>query len=153
MSLQTNITDLATRVATECKALRVLINGNAADLSSLTTTAKGSLLQAVNELQAEIASAGAINDTGTSTTSAWSSSHTQSQINAAVTQAKSDLVNGAPTALDTLNELAAALADNDSEVAAITTSLSNNATAVSNLSTAVGDTGANFVTTFEAGLT
>jgi hypothetical protein len=59
MSLATNITDLATRVATEAKALRTLINGNAADLSSLTTTAKTNLVAAINELDAAIGASGA----------------------------------------------------------------------------------------------
>lgn len=54
MSLATNITDLATRVATEAKALRTLLNGNAANNSALTTTAKGNLVLAINELDAEI---------------------------------------------------------------------------------------------------
>lgn len=59
MSLATQITDLATRVATEAKALRTLINGNAADLSALTTTAKTNLVAAINELQSEIGASGA----------------------------------------------------------------------------------------------
>jgi hypothetical protein len=59
MSLATNITDLATRVATEAKALRTLINGNATDLSSLTTTAKTNLVAAINELDAAIGASGA----------------------------------------------------------------------------------------------
>lgn len=54
MSLATNISDLATRVATEAKALRTLINGNVADLSALTTTAKNTLVAAINELDADI---------------------------------------------------------------------------------------------------
>lgn len=58
MSLSTNITNLATRIATECKALRTLINGNATDLSALTTTAKTNLVAAINELDADIAGLG-----------------------------------------------------------------------------------------------
>jgi hypothetical protein len=177
MSLQTNVTDLATRIATECKSLRTLINGNAADLSSLTTTAKGNLLAAVNELQAEINAAAAMNDGVTATTSTWSSTKILAQINSAVAQGKADLVNGAPTALDTLNEIATALASDDTELAALTTALGNrvrfdaaqtltapqqaqartniaaaDAAALSSLTTAVGDTTANFVNTFQAGL-
>ena len=40
-NLQVRISDLATRVATECKSIRTLLNGNAADLSSLSTTVEG----------------------------------------------------------------------------------------------------------------
>ncbi len=54
MSLETNLTNFATRVATETKALRTLINGNATDLTALTTTAKSNLVAAINELNAEI---------------------------------------------------------------------------------------------------
>lgn len=53
-TLASRITDLATRIATECKSLRTLLNGNAADLSALTTTAKTNLVAAVNELDADL---------------------------------------------------------------------------------------------------
>ena len=53
-TLASRITDLATRIATECKSLRTLLNGNAADLSALTTTAKTNLVAAVNEIDADL---------------------------------------------------------------------------------------------------
>lgn len=59
MSLVTQLQNLATRIATENKALRTLINGNAADLSALTTTATDSLVNAINELDALIGGASA----------------------------------------------------------------------------------------------
>lgn len=59
MSLATNVTNLAIRIATEMKALRTLINGNAADLSGLTTTTKTNLVAAVNEVKASIGGGGA----------------------------------------------------------------------------------------------
>jgi hypothetical protein len=51
MSLSTNVSNLATRIATEVKALRTLVNGNVADLSSLDTTAKSNLVLAINEIK------------------------------------------------------------------------------------------------------
>lgn len=118
MSLATNVTNLATRVATEAKALRTLINGNAADLSALTTTAKTNLVAAINELQGSISGAGAsINDATTTTSSVWSSSKTNTAIGAAVTA----LVDASPGTLDTLNELAAALGDDPAFATTITT--------------------------------
>lgn len=91
--------------------------------------------------------------------------------------AVSNLVDSAPSALDTLNELAAALGDDASFSTTISTSLGNrvrvdaeqtfnttqqaqaryNISAASSadlsaLSTAVGDTTTNYVTTFEAAL-
>jgi hypothetical protein len=50
--LESESAQLAARVAQECRALRLLINGNAVDLSSLTTTTKTSLVAAINELAA-----------------------------------------------------------------------------------------------------
>lgn len=54
MSLATNLSNFATRVSTELKALRTLLNGNQADLSGLTTTAKGNIVAAINEVDAAV---------------------------------------------------------------------------------------------------
>lgn len=170
MSLVTNLTNLATRVATEAKALRTLLNGNAADLSALTTAAKSNLVAAVNELKAAITAMGTpatINDAATNTTQTWSSDKISDEITAALNAA----IDGAPAALDTLNELAAALGDNANFASTITTSLANRVRTDTNAqgltgtektnartnidaasATEVGDTTTNFVTTFEAGL-
>lgn len=167
MSLSTNVTNLATRVATEAKALRTLINGNAADLAALTTTAKSNLVAAINELQSEIAASSGINDATTTTTSTWSSS----KINTEIGTATAALVDSAPGTLDTLNELAAALGDDANFATTINTALGNrvrvdtaaqglNSTQQGNArtnidaasATDVGSTTANYVTTFEAGL-
>lgn len=120
MSLATNVTNLAIRVASEAKGLRTLINGNAPDLSALTTTAKTNLVAAINEIEAALGSAGAsINDAATSSSSVWSSSKTNTSINSAV----SALVAASPTTLDTLNELAAALGDDPNFATTITSAL------------------------------
>lgn len=169
MSLSTNIADLATRVATEAKALRTLINNNAIDLSGLTTSAKSNLVAAINELQAEINNidaGGAIDDDVTGPHTTWSSSKVSGEITGAI----NDLVNGAPGALDTLEELAAAIGDDADFAGTVTTALGNrvrvdaaqsftapqqsqgrdNIGAAS--AAAVGDTETNFVAIFEAGL-
>ena len=52
MSLATNVSDAMTRIATEAKALRTLINGNASNLAALTTTDKTNLVNAINEVAA-----------------------------------------------------------------------------------------------------
>jgi uncharacterized protein YcbK (DUF882 family) len=89
MSLATRLSDFATRTATEAKALRTLINGNAANLTALTTTAKGNLVVAVNELVSRIGAlesgAAGIDDSSTSTTKTWSSSKTNTMITSAST--------------------------------------------------------------------
>ena len=48
--LNTESAQLAATAAQKCKELRMLINGNALDLSSLETTDKTSLVAAINEL-------------------------------------------------------------------------------------------------------
>lgn len=165
MSLVTNVTNLATRIATEVKALRTLLNGNAADLSSLNTTAKNNLVAALNEVNTAVSSAATINDSAASTSTVYSSTKVDTQISTAVAA----LIDSAPTALDTLNELAAALGDDADFATTVTNSLAGKADSVhshaisdvTNLQTAldakvdtldVGDTTTNFVTTFEAGL-
>lgn len=122
-NLQVRISDLATRVATECKSIRTLLNGNAADLSSLSTTAKGNLILAINELKSAIdtvsANAGAINDATSTASNTWSASKVASEIQAA----KNALTNGAASALDTLAELATAIGNDANFASTITTAL------------------------------
>ena len=162
-TLAARIADLATRLATECKSIRTLVNGNAADLSSLTTTQKTSLVAAINELKTAIDNSGSsitINDSTSSTTEVWSSS----KVSAAITQAKSDLVNGAGAALDTLSELAAALGNDASFASTVTAALGyrlrfdaaqtltagQKTQACANLG--IGEPDTDFVTTFNSGL-
>lgn len=168
MSLVTNIQDLTTRIATESKTLRTLLNGNATDLSALTTSTKTNLVAALNEVKASISGAGAtINDGTTGTGSVWSSQKVADSISAAITA----LTTGAPGALDTLDELAAALGDDANFASTVTTSLGNrvrtdtaaqglNSTQKSNAranidaasATDVGNAATDYVATFEAGL-
>lgn len=51
MSLDSSISGLATAVGTDVKSIKTLINGNTADLSTLTTIDKTNLVAAVNELR------------------------------------------------------------------------------------------------------
>jgi hypothetical protein len=119
VSLQTQIQALISAVATDIVALTTT-RGN---MSNLTTTNKTSLVAALNELKAAMANAAGIDDNAgsSSTTATWSAS----KITSAITAAINALVAGAPTALDTLNELAEALQNEQSSVSAITTALAN----------------------------
>lgn len=119
MSLATNVVNLATRVATESKSLRTLINGNAVDLIALTTVSKASLIGAINEVAASDAGKAVIDDVTASTTKVYSSSKT----NAAISTAVSAVVAAAPGLLDTLNELAAALANDPNFATTMTNAL------------------------------
>lgn len=89
MSLSTNVSDLATRVGTELKAHKVLINGNQADLSQLSTTAKQNLVAAINEVAASLATAAGIDDSTTSGSTTWSSQKTSGEIAATSTADRS----------------------------------------------------------------
>jgi hypothetical protein len=123
-TLATRISDLATRIATECKAIRTLVNGNAADLSALTTTAKNNLVVALNEVRALAASgSGAqINDSTTAGATTWSSSKIASEVAA---QVNALLGASTPAALNTLDEIAAAIGDDANFAATITAALGN----------------------------
>ena len=102
MSQQTNIAAALLRLANAI----VSVNGRVGTLSALTSTDKTSLVAALNELKGIVSGLGsgvAIDDNATSGSTVWSSTKTQTQINAAITA----LISGAPGAQDTLAELAA----------------------------------------------
>jgi hypothetical protein len=126
MSTASRVNDLALATATRDKLILTLISGNVTNLSALTTTDKTNLVAALNEIKAIADAAGGsggvgINDTATNTTETWSSSKISGEISAAIAA----LVGGAPGALDTLNELAEALADDAAFSATVTTALAN----------------------------
>lgn len=220
MSLVTQVSDLATRIGTEIKA----VSGRIGTLTSLTTTDKTNVVAAINEVKTlasggsgvtiddttpstttvysgtktqnivdakpaindgvtaadsvwsssktsnsistAVATKPSINDTAASGTSVYSSSKTDSQISTAV----ANLIDSSPGALDTLNELAAALGDDPNFATTINTALANRvrvdaaqsftapqqAQARANISAVgtadVGDTSTDFVTVFETAL-
>ena len=160
MSLQITLQNLATRIATECKSLRTLINGNATGLTALTTTDKTNLVSALNEVRALAAAAGAVADGSTSTTTSWSSQKVTNYVAAQV----AGVLGGASAAYDTLQEIQAFLQADDTAIAGILTSLGLRLRfdAAQTLTTAqqlqacnnigVGDPETNFVTVFNTGL-
>jgi hypothetical protein len=140
MSLATRLGDLATAIGTDMKLLRTFITGSGTgDLTALNTTDKSSLVGAVNEVKASVAGA-TIPDasegvkgkialatlaevaTGTDTTKAVTAQ--------GVHQERASLKNeilgaGVPAALDTLKELADAMADDANYAATTTAALGN----------------------------
>jgi hypothetical protein len=137
MSLQTRLSDLITAIGTDVKQLRTWITGSSSGtLSGLTTTDKTSLVAAVNEVKAgssgappdasatvkgiiEIATLAEVS-TGTDTVRAV----TPEGVRQERTALKAEILGpGVPAALDTLDELAAALADDANYAASITTAL------------------------------
>lgn len=140
MSLQTRLSDFITAVGTDYKTLKTMIAGSPlADLTGLTTTAKTSLVAAVNEVNAK-PSGGTPADATTTTkgivelaTLAEVATGTDTTRVATVEGVRQERIAlkaeilgaGVPGALDTLDELAAALADDASFSATVTTGLSN----------------------------
>jgi hypothetical protein len=121
LTLQTRLDAIVTRIGAEIKGVRTLVNGNAANLNSLSTTNKTDLVAAINEVNAKPTGNASINDATTATTSVWSSSKTNNQITSAV----ASVVASSPTALDTLNELATALGNDANFATTINASLGN----------------------------
>lgn len=144
-TLIVRISDLATRMATECKSLRTLVNANGADLSALTTTQKVSLVAAINELKTALDALGTpitISDSTSSTTQVWSSSKVASEI----TAAKNALGNDANFASTITTALGYRLRFD--AVQTLTTGQKTQACA--NLG--IGEPDTDFVTTFNIGL-
>ena len=122
MSLEARVIALAEAIGTDIKSLTT----KQGDLTSLSTTAKGNLVAALNELKGAIdtlsgASGAVIDDASTAADKTWSASKIGGQIDAAVAA----LVASSPAALDTLNELAAALGNDPSFAATIATEIGN----------------------------
>lgn len=126
-SLATRLSDFATRVGTEFKAIRTMTGA----LASLTTTDKSTIVAAINEVKAS--SAGAPPDASTTAkgivelaTTAETTTGTdtvRAVTPAGVAAAIAALISAAPGALDTLDELAAAIGDDANFAATMTTAL------------------------------
>ena len=122
MSITSKVSTMATAIGTQLKTVKDSIG----DLTSLSTTEKGTVVGAVNEIKTAVDNAAAnggaaINDATTSTSEVWSSNKTNNEIVASV----ASVVDSSPAALDTLNELAAALGDDANFAATTATALGN----------------------------
>lgn len=139
MALQTRIGDLITAIGTDMKQLRTWITGSGTGtLAALNTTDKSSLVAAINEVDGN--SSGALPAASETTAGVVELATlvemtTGTDSSRAVTPAgvrqeriavKNEILGaGVPAALDTLDELAAALADDANFAATTTTALAN----------------------------
>lgn len=127
---------LATAIGRDIKDLKT----KQGDLSSLSTTEKGSLVSALNEIKNSLPSGPSgvqIDDSGASADKTWSSNKIQSElslassgvdekITAAKTELKSEILGSAPAeALDTLKELGEALGNDANFSATIAAQIAN----------------------------
>lgn len=181
MSLKTRIDDLAVRIATEVKTMKMHYAGNnQGGLTTLATADKTSLLAAINELKGLIDT---INNAGYDVGDLLSTNNLSDVADAAaalanlggLTQAQVDarvqlIVGSAPAALDTLAELAAALGDDANFASTVNNALTKRLRfdAAQTLTAGeksqgqvnldvysraeIGNPESNFVTTFEAAL-
>jgi hypothetical protein len=122
-TLVAHIQDLSTRVASEFKTVR----STTGNIASLQTTDKTSLVTALNELKSRVdaafaASGAVIDDASTSSTT---KTYSVTKIRDLVSTSIASLTAGAPTALDTLDELAAALGDDANFASNITAMIGN----------------------------
>lgn len=139
MSLQTRLSDLITAIGTDYKQLRSWLTGSSSgDLTGLTTTNKASLVAAVNEVNAKPSSAP---PDATTDNKGVVELATLAEVGAGVDTAravtpegvrqerlalKAEILGaGVPAALDTLDELAAALGDDANFGSTITSALGN----------------------------
>lgn len=151
MSLASNLQNFATRVGTEAKALRSMINGNMADLTALQTVDKSNLVAAINEIRssggsspgpATETSAGVV-ELATAAEATAGTDATRAVTPVGVAAAIAQLVDNSPATLDTLNELAAALGDDPNFATTVSNQIGTKQdqdatlTALAGLSTAV----------------
>lgn len=124
MSLEAKIIALSQAIGADVKTL----TNNQGSLTALTTTAKGNLVAAINELASTLSAAGVqIDDLATNgaTTVTWSADKIFDTIEAAKVAVTNSLTNGAAAALDTLSELSAAIGNDANFATTIATGLAN----------------------------
>jgi hypothetical protein len=138
MSLQTRLSDLITAIGTDYKQLRTWVTGSSTGtLTGLQTTVKTDLVAAINEARTTGGSSTDASETvkGVVELATLAEVSTGTDTVRVVTPAgvrqerialKAEILGaGVPAALDTLDELAAALADDASFSTTVTTSLAN----------------------------
>lgn len=123
------------RTSTELKAIRTLLNGNAPNNDALTTTAKGNLVAALNELDGIIdtlSAGGGVADADDVSFAPGASGLVATDVQAAVLEVfaaidarLTALIGSAPANMDTLQELAALLADAGDDITALVTGLAS----------------------------
>lgn len=124
MSLENRLIALAQAIGADVKSLF----SKQGDLTALSTAHKSTLVGAINELFIALGDAGVkIDDLAGNgdTTVTWSADKIFDSIEAAKTAVKNELVDGAAAALDTLNELAAALSNDPNFATTIAGEIAN----------------------------
>lgn len=143
MSLQTRIGDLITAIGTDIKQLRTWVTGSSSGtLAGLTTSARTDLVAAINEVNDKAGTGGGATPPSASETVAGivelaslaevaagvdtGRAVTPEGVRQERVALRTEILGaGVPAALDTLDELAAALGDDANFAATVTTALGN----------------------------
>ena len=159
MALNTNISSGLVELSTAVKAARVRQTGSSqGDLSGLATTDKTSIIAALNELKglvdSALTSSGAIINDAVNSESATHSSAKIVADRAADIQAAIDTLTGAAGMdLNTLEELANAIANDANAFATLTASIATKANSADVYTRAeIGDVNTDFVAIVQAAL-
>ena len=121
-TLQARLTALAQALGTDTKTL----TGYIGTLASLNTTDKTSLVAAINEVEAALGTidlSALIDDLAAN--SVTNKTYSASKIAQLIATAQAELLDASPATLNTLNELAIALANDPNFAATMATSLGN----------------------------
>ena len=123
MSLETRLADLILVIGGEHKTLRTAL-GN---LAALTTAEKTSLVAAINELQSEINAIGSGGAAMLDTAGDGDTTHTYSadKILDLLASLKSEILGGASSAWDTLQEIQAWATNNETAISGLLTAVGN----------------------------
>ena len=100
------------------ETLKNSVTGNTSDITTINSTIS-TLQTELNGLKDQIANSTNIDDTQATTTTTYSSSKIEDVVTAAKQAVKDDLLNGAGTAHDTLQELATLIEENEDAIAAL----------------------------------
>lgn len=121
MTLEQRVLALAQAIGGDIKTLSL----NQGNLAALNTTAKGSLVAAINELQGLISGASSAEIDDAAIASSTTKTYSASKISTLIAQAKSEILGGASSAFDTLLEIQNALSADDSDIAGLLTAVGN----------------------------
>lgn len=97
------------------------IYGYIGSMSNLTTSAKASIVAAINEINSRLTNTATINDSSPSATNSYSSS----KVDTLIAGVKSDILGGASPAFDTLKELRDQMITDETAASAMLTAIGN----------------------------
>ena len=119
MSLATRLTSAMQSIAADIKSLTT----TRGSLSNLTTTDKTSLVNAINEVNSLVGSIAEIDDEAVS--SSTTKTYSANKLTTLLNDLKDDILGGAGSAYDTLQELQALLEGDASAISGLLTAVNN----------------------------